>query len=121
MGANRVHLLGDLTSRASARERPPGVRRWRGCGLIKRDANYAPTSDGRAKAPRRDLSAPASQVDPDGRLGFPGEYLGDTHVPLTTKVRYAYGPPASGNHFAVENRGPLPARVYPANQEPGCT
>ena len=64
-----------------------------------------------------ELTPPEQQEDTSG-LGFSPPYLGNTHIfPAGTPINYGFCPPASGNHYAAENRGPIPARVYQANQE----
>jgi hypothetical protein len=38
--------------------------------------------------------------------------MGQTHVSESTSVKYAYCPPASGQHFNVAGKAPLPRRFY---------
>ena len=72
---------------------------------------------GPAYACTTELPPPAVQEDASG-LGFAATNLGNAHVtPPGAKITYAYCPPASGGHWNAENRGPIPARVYPANDE----
>ncbi|HUR17202.1 MAG TPA: DUF3105 domain-containing protein [Candidatus Limnocylindrales bacterium] len=64
-----------------------------------------------------ELTPPAVQEDSSG-LGFAAPDLGNAHVaPPGSKITYGYCPPASGGHWNAENRGPIPARVYPPNEE----
>jgi hypothetical protein len=57
--------------------------------------------------------SPTPTVDPSSstRLGFQEDDMGNQHV-AGPPVRYLYCPPASGNHMAVANVAPAPARVY---------
>lgn len=43
--------------------------------------------------------------------------LGNRHVAVGTALKYAYCPPASGNHFNERGKGPIPARFYPPASE----
>lgn len=71
---------------------------------------------GPAYACATELQPPAVQEDSSG-LGFATTDMGTAHVPPGSKLTYAYCPPASGSHYSAENRGPIPVRVYPANDE----
>ena len=54
--------------------------------------------------------APAPGVTP--LLGYVQPDMGNSHVAVGEKVTYAYCAPASGSHYNVSGRGPIPARVY---------
>ena len=63
-----------------------------------------------------ELEAPAVQQDTAG-LGFATSDMGNTHVPFGSSITYATCPPTSGNHYFPDQRVPIPARAYPANEE----
>lgn len=55
-----------------------------------------------------------------GAAGPDGEVtrdLGNRHVGVGAALEYAYCPPASGNHFAQQGLGPIPARFYAPGSE----
>ena len=55
-----------------------------------------------------------------GAAGADGEVtrdLGNRHVGAGAALEYAYCPPASGNHFAQQGAGPIPARFYAPGSE----
>ena len=60
-------------------------------------------------------SAPAASPGPQPtqKLGFMTEDMGRGHVDPTTKVDYDFCPPASGKHYNVGGRAPLPRQFYP--------
>jgi hypothetical protein len=57
-------------------------------------------------------------AEPTNRLGFSTGLLGRNHVRDPNQpISYAFCPPTSGDHIFVQNRGPIRAAVYPANEE----
>jgi hypothetical protein len=62
-------------------------------------------------------SSPAPQASPwpqpTQKLGFTTEDMGRAHVDTSKKVDYDYCPPASGSHYNVGGRAPLPRQFYP--------
>jgi hypothetical protein len=57
---------------------------------------------------------PTPTPEPTPRLGFTTADLGRQHVldPNAT-LQYGYCPPASGEHFAIQNVGPIRSALYP--------
>ena len=49
--------------------------------------------------------------------GFVEPDMGRTHVTPGTVVKYTWCPPASGNHYAAANQGPIRAQLYGPNDE----
>jgi hypothetical protein len=41
--------------------------------------------------------------------------LGQAHVPPGSTISYGYCPPASGNHYVITGRAPLPRQFYDTN------
>jgi hypothetical protein len=68
------------------------------------DPSPAPAS-GPSQAPAASAPAPGF-VQPD---------MGRSHVDATTKVRYTWCPPASGNHYNAAGQGPIRAGFYDPN------
>jgi hypothetical protein len=62
-------------------------------------------------------ATPTPRPSATARLGYPQEDMGRSHVPVGTKVKYLYCPPASGNHYAAAPQGPVQARVYGPNEK----
>lgn len=49
--------------------------------------------------------------------GYAQPDMGDQHVSNGTSITYTYCPPASGRHFAGDQTGPIPPRVYGPNDD----
>jgi hypothetical protein len=63
--------------------------------------------------------SPAPTVAPSAtpHIGYFQDDLGRTHVPLGTRVRYAFCPPASGQHYNAPGvAGPIEARFYASTE-----
>lgn len=61
-----------------------------------------------------DSRLPPGTVSPDGEVT---RDLGNRHVAVGAALEYAYCPPASGDHFAAQGAGPIPARFYSPTSE----
>jgi hypothetical protein len=55
---------------------------------------------------------PVASAAPTPLLGFATRDYGRDHVAAGSTVRYAFCPPASGNHWNIAGRAPLPRRIY---------
>lgn len=60
---------------------------------------------------------PTPQPSATARLGYPQEDMLRDHVPVGTKVKYLYCPPASGDHYSSAGQGPIQPRVYGPNEK----
>ena len=49
-------------------------------------------------------------------IGYFQDDLGRNHVPLGTRVRYAFCPPASGLHYSAAGAGPIEPRFYGSSE-----
>ena len=83
-------------------------------------ASQAPTEAPSAAPTASASPAPSTTpvAEPTNRLGFSTGLLGRNHVRDPNQpISYAFCPPTSGDHIFVQNRGPIRAAVYPANEE----
>jgi len=86
-------------------------------------ASAAPESSGQAAQTAAPTAAPSPTAEPSPtpeptlRLGFGTEILGRNHIldPNQT-IEYGFCPPDSGDHYNIQNVGPIKAAVYPQNQ-----
>jgi hypothetical protein len=58
------------------------------------------------------VAGPVASPGATPLLGFATEDLGRSHVPTGSTVRYAFCPPASGDHWNAAGRAPLQRRIY---------
>ncbi len=85
----------------------------------------APSSSADASASPAPSAAPSGTPapsttptpEPTLRLGFGTDILGRNHIvnPNQT-IEYGFCPPDSGDHYNIQNIGPIKAAVYPTNQ-----
>jgi hypothetical protein len=103
-----------------ARAQPSFLERYRtlliggvGAVALAAVAIFVATSAAQpAYACSQEWMEPAVGAGSSDRIGYVQPDLGKNHVAAGQRVTYPLCPPASGNHYAASNLGPIKAQVY---------